>query len=389
MRNRFYSLIVPWFADGAMAFMQRAMPLLAVQLGVGPGLLGIMGASGQIVRLPLTLISGNLSEKVGRATVIVPAAVIIAAAAVGLGFTHTPAGILLFYAIGLGAFGVFYPPLQALIGDVSHPKRLRKNLGAFGIGWCVGGAMAGLTAGWLVKRGLPLTFFFGAGYVLVAGALALVWSRTTRPYVPNPSENEAEQTVDQTGWMSPGKLLVISRMGLVTGVFGVAAVGILFTPVAINILHWSKAETATIGSMAMVGQAVSVLSTYASAWWRGKLWPQIAAQSVLLACGIVICLASSKLILALAFLGVGLAHGIAYTAALYHGLMTGPSKGRQGGMHECIVSCGHIAGNILGGLVAQRIAPRAPFAMLSVLAVLCLIATMTVTLYGRRRPSGV
>ena len=371
-----------------MAFMQKAMPLLAVQLGVGPGLLGILGASGQMVRLPLTLISGNLSEKVGRAAVIVPAAVIIAAASVALGFTHTSAGILVFYAIGLGAFGIFYPPFQALIGDVSPPRRLRKNLGAFGIGWCVGGAAAGLTAGWLVKLGLPLTFFAGAVFAIVAGALAMIWSRTTRPYAPDPTENEADQAVDQTGWMCPAKLLIISRMGLVTGVFGIAIIAILFTPVAKRILHWSDAETAAITSMAMVGQAVSVLSTYASAWWRGKLWPQLASQTTLLGCGIVIFLASSKLILALAFLGVGLAHGVAYTAAFYHGLMTGPSKGRQGGIHECIVSCGHIAGNILGGFVAQKIAPRAPFAMLSVLAGICLIATMIVAAH-RRAPSGV
>lgn len=386
MKNRFYSLAGPWFADGAMALMQRAMPLLAVHLGVGPGLLGLMGASGQLLRLPLTLISGALSEKIGRATVIVPASIIIALSAIGLGFTHTHSGIFLFYTLGLGSFGIFYPPLQALIGDVSPPKRLRKNLGAFGIGWCVGGALAGLAAGWLVKFGLPLTFFVGAGYALIAGALVLVWSKTTRPYMPDPSESETAQAVNQKGWMHPGRLLIISRMGLVTGVFGVAAIGILFTPIGIK-LGWSKAEVATIGSMAMVGQAVSVLSTYASAWWRGKLWPQLLAQSVLLLCGLVIFTASSKLVLAMAFLGVGLAHGVAYTSALYLGLMIGSNNGRQGGIHECLVSSGHIAGNILGGLAGQLICPRAPFAMLSVISVLCMFTTL-ITAFSRRNAQG-
>lgn len=377
MKNRFFSLAVPWFADGAMALMQRAMPLLAAQIGVEAGILGLLGASGQILRLPMTLASGTLSEKVGRAAVIVPAAVVIALASVGLGFTKTEYGILVFYTLGLGFFGAFYPPLQALIGDVSPPKRLRKNLGAFGIGWCVGGAVAGLAAGWLVKIGLPVTFFVGAGYALVAGALVVIWSRTTKPYAPGPNETDADLQVDQTGWLCPNKLLIISRMGLVTGVFGVAAIGILFTPLGLE-LGWSMAEVAAIGSMAMVGQAVSVLGTYASAWWRGKLWPQLAAQALMVLCGLVIFAASSKLILAFAFLGVGLAHGVAYTAALYHGLMAGSSKGKQGGMHECLVSCGHIAGNILGGLVAQFISLRAPFAMLSVLGVMCMAATVVV-----------
>jgi MFS family permease len=365
--------------DGALALVQTAMPLLALRLGATSMLLGTIGWVAQAIRLPVCLTAGHLSEKVGRTRIIVPAACVFVIGCILFGHARSNLQVIVLYAMVMTAIGWFYPPLQALIGDVSERGQLTKNLGAFNIGWCVGGAVMGVAARWMVGAGLPVAFYAAAAAGVAALSLVLLWRRGTRgPVAHKPEEADQPAAPDDDG-----TLLLIARMGHFTGFFGYATIRILFPKLARSGLHWSETTIATAVAMVLVGQAAGILAANVSPWWRGKLWPQMMAQAVMLASGVVIALSASPIILGAAFLAVGGSLAIAYTAALYHGLSSRKDRGRNTGIHEALVAAGGISGCLIGGLVAQRISLTAPYHLLAGLAGSCLVVSAVL---WRRRP---
>lgn len=369
LKNRIYSLLIPLFMDGSLSLVQTAMPLLAVQLGASAVVLGSIGWISQAVRLPICFTSGHISEKIGRKTLIVPAAISIAIASFIFSKAYSITHVTILYAVIIASIGSFYPPLQAHIGDVSRRGQLTKNLGMFNIGWCVGGGVMAVVAARLIYIGIPTTFIVAAVGCAVAGLLVLFWKADTAGQ-DEPAEDVADQPEENT------KLLLIARLGHFTGFFGFATIRVLFPKVGISTLHWSEPEVAWAVAFLPIGQGVGMLLTTASPWWRGKLWPQIMAQGIMLVSGLIIAAASSRLFLTPAFFAVGFSLSIAYTAALYHGLAARKKRGKNTGIHEALVAAGGISGCLVGGLLADKISPQAPYIALSILATACLVVTV-------------
>lgn len=376
MNNRRFSLLIPWFMDGATALIFATVPLLALRFHADAMLLGAMGWIPQAVRLPICFTSGHLSEKYGRVKLIVPAACAVALAGVGLANTHSNAFILVYSILAVAAIGSFYPPLQAMVSDKSGRGELTKNLGAFNIGWCLGGAAMAMSVRWLVLYGLHNIFYLAAIGAVVAAALVILWARRG-------SSLPSQAAADDTPFPEyPSYLLLIARLGHFTGFFGLAIIRFLFPQLGHN-LGWSESSVATITGLAVAGQGVGMLITNTGPWWRGKLWPQLMAQGMLLTCGITITLVSSPVLIGAAAFVLGTALSVAYTAALYHGLAARKSKGRNAGLHEALVAAGSIAGCLLGGLAAQHISLRAPYVLIALAAIACLVTTAVVY---RNRP---
>lgn len=357
--------------DAGLAFMQTAVPLSALRFGVTNVQLGAVGWVAQAVRLPVCFISGRLSEKIGRSTITVPAAFVLAIICIVLARSGSYVEIIIFYTLGMAAIGAFYPPLQALIGDVSRHGELTKNVGVFNIGWCVGGAFAALSAGILIGIRLSLAFYAAALCGLAAGLSIMLWQRG-RAIRPQSSPIDIN-VVDNSS-----ALLLIARMGHFTGFFAFAIIRILFPKLGVS-LGWTKSEVAIVVAMLLVGQAVGILSANASPWWRGKVWPQLTAQAAMLVSAVGMAIVESPIIFALCFLVSGAALGIAYTAALYHGLSTGKNLGINTGIHESLVAAGNIFGCLIGGFAAQHISDRAPYALIAFLAVGCLLVSIALS----------
>ena len=347
--------------------LQTAMPLLAVQLGVNWMLLGTIGWIAQAFRTPICLASGSLSEKVGRKKIIIPSACLCALALVLLGRTTTYIQLIILYSLAMVMIGSFYPPLQARIADVSEQGQLRKNLGMFNIGWCVGGAVAGWTAGMLVGYGLSFLFYIGAGCCMLAAVLVFTWRG--RPVV-HATEDGSEPVGEDFG-----SLLTISRMGHFLGFFGYSTVRILFPKLAVDVFHWKQSTEALVVSLFLWGLGIGILMMNASPWWRGKLWAQIMAQCGMVVCALGVAFSRSPIVLGTLFFGFGIAQSIAYTGALYYGLSSRKGRGNNTGIHEALVAIGCVSGCLLGGMVAQHIAPVAPFVLLAGLAATALVIT--------------
>lgn len=381
--------------ESGLVLLQTAMPLLALHLGASYIMLGTIGWVAQAIRTPICFTSGHISERVGRAKIIVPAALLCAAIIVALGHAKNNTQVIVLYAVAMAAIGVFYPPLQAMIGDVSERGQLRKNLGMFNVGWCVGGAVAAWVAGQLVGAGLGLLFNVGAGCCVVAAILVLTWRGKA---VTHGSEDEESPEAVGEDF---GPLLPIARMGHFVAFVGFSMIRILFPKLAIESFGWSEAGVAKAIAVFLWGLGSGILLTNVSAWWRGKLWPQIVSQLAMVICaagvaaaayygprltlsdGRLLCdVPGFAIILGVCFFGFGMAQSIAYAGALYYGLSSRKGKGTNTGIHESLVAAGCVSGCLFGGLAAQWNA-IAPFVLLAGLAGVALVVTPVI---WARRP---
>lgn len=363
--------------ESGLALLTVAMPLLAVQFGASWMLLGTIGWVAQIVRTPVCFTAGPLSEKVGRAKLIIPAACICGASIAALSFARTNTHIIILYTIAMASIGAFYPSLQALIGDVSERGQLRKNIGMFNVGWCVGGATAALIGRWLVAIGLSKVFIIGGISSAFAAVLVLTWPHKPAAHTPENQDTESATGEDY------GPLLLISRMGHFTGFFGASVIRVLFPKLALETLHWSQSTVVTSVALLLWGLGIGILIINISPWWRSKLWPQIAAQAIMMISSLGVLFSSSPYILSALFFGFGVAHSVAYTGALYYGLSSRKGRGMNTGIHEGLVAAGSVLGCLLGGIVAQHIAMIAPFVLLSALAGCCI--PVSAVLWAKRQ----
>lgn len=370
LRNRRFSFFVPFFFDSAIAFVQTAVPLLAIRFGATEALLGWIGAIGSGVRTPTCLTSGRLSERVGRKRVIIPASFVFAAGCLLAVLSSSLVWVIAGYAMAMVAAGLFYPPLIALIGDISTRKELRKNLGSFNIGWCVGGAAAAVSAGLILKLGISALFYIAGAGTLVSALLVSVWRDGHR--------HSAAVADDSTAHMVHSRaLLLIGRMGMGLGFFTFQIVRMLFPKLGKSEFLWSEPMIALVVSMMLVGEAVGILGTSAHPWWRGKLWPQIAAQGAILSGGLAAVFSASPVVLGAAFFLIGAAITVPYTTALYYGISIN-LRGKNAGIHEGIVAGSGVTGCLLGGYVGSALTPRAPYALVGCVAFLCLVVSLMV-----------
>ena len=376
--------------ESGLVLLQLAVPLLAVRLGADWVMLGNIGWIAQATRVPICMTSGRLSDRVGRAAIIVPAALLCAIILIALSRTNSLPVVIVLFAIGMAGIGAFYPPLQALIGDASARGELRKNLGVYNIGWCIGGAVTAAIAGALVKYSLSILFYSGAACCTAAAILVLTWRTKGVGKVAQASDESCATEEDEPASPDFGVLLPIARIGHLTGFFGYAVIRVLFIKMGVTCFQWSKGTVAGIVAIFLWGLGAGILLTNVSAWWRGKLWPQLLAQATMLVCGVlaalvcspVLAMIRSAVVIGSLFFLLGVAQSIAYTGALYYGLCTREGKGNNTGIHETIVAVGCVSGCLLGGLTAQRFGIAAPFATLAIVAAMALVVSGV--LWGRK-----
>lgn len=153
------------------------IPLVATARGLAnPGLFYTVFA---VAMLLVRAKAGEISDRRGRAAVIVPGTLTAAAAFLVLGVTSGPTGVLVGGAIfGLG-FGAAQPALMALTTDRVPPAERGKALGTFYTAWELGIAAGAATSGWLLTSvDFSTLFLLGASAPVGAALLAL---RARRP----------------------------------------------------------------------------------------------------------------------------------------------------------------------------------------------------------------
>jgi MFS family permease len=160
-------------------------PLFFGSYGLGVAAIGVVKAVYPGVWGALQVITGPLSDRIGRKGLIAGGMLVQAA---GIWLTVLvpayPAWLLGAVLQGLGT-AMVYPTLLAVIGDVAHPSWRATSYGVYrlwrDLGYAVGAVVAGLVADWL---GMAAAIHVVAALTLLSGLVVLVRMRETLTALP-------------------------------------------------------------------------------------------------------------------------------------------------------------------------------------------------------------
>ncbi|SDL09361.1 Predicted arabinose efflux permease, MFS family [Cryobacterium psychrotolerans] len=153
-------------------------PILFASAGLSLERIGILAAVYPAVWGAGQLITGGLSDRIGRKWLIV-GGMIVQAVALGMVAVGDSFGIWLAAAVLLGAgTAMVYPTLLAAIGDVAHPEWRARSVGAYRLwrdgGFAVGALLSGLIAD---AFGIPAAVAVVAALTAASGLVVAVRMR--------------------------------------------------------------------------------------------------------------------------------------------------------------------------------------------------------------------
>ncbi len=351
---------------------------LAVELGAGPGAVGLLTAAHGAVVVVVLPLMGAAVDRFGRRLFLTSGALVMAAASAA----YAEVGELGPFLYGLRlvqglAFAMVFAAGGALAVDLAPPERLGQAIGLYGLSFLAMNAIApavvehvSLRAGWGVAFGTA-----GVGALLCA-ALSL---RVREPPLAAAGEGDGSTL-----------LQVARRPGRVVSLLVIALVGSALS--AVFAFHQLYALSLGIERVSQFFVAYSTSAVLMRAGFGHLMdrWGHLrsAVAALVLYVGVVLAVVELELLgLVLLGAGLGVAHGVfypAFNAAVVAGAAAA-ERGRLMALFQAAFQVGMAGGGLGFGLLAEVAGYPAVFQCASVglgVALLLLLRT------GRRAAAG-
>jgi len=337
--------------DGAFFLILAAIPFKVLSLGGGPVALGLVPALGAVTYIVLTPLAGRLSDRVGRTWLCLAGNTIL----IGFTFLAYRSGELSLLLLAIPLMGVgkalYWPGVQAAVGDLSAGGRLERNIGFFNVAWSSGKSLGFLACGLLLGAfGFRTTFLCGAAMVVLAFVL-LPRGRLVRPRRPA-GDVEGEQIA--AAEVPEPLRRTFRHMAWLANLAAYGAGGVLahHLPKWFAEIGWHEGRFGLfLGAIFLVQTVAFVLLagtlrfTYSA---RFLLIPQLLAGIGLLTLPWLQTLGEFLLLAPV----LGFTFGIAYAASIFYSLHTRTERGFYAGIHESLIGVGGFLPPLLGGLLA-------------------------------------
>jgi MFS family permease len=370
--------LVSLLMDMSVAGVIFAVSRRAAELGASASELGWLGAAWIGLYALLALVTGRVSDRVGRRQLAFIGCIIAALMTVACSLT-TRIGLLLVYsAIFGGGVACFWPSIIAWLGEGLAGHALAARLTTFGVAWNIGLLVGYSLCGLLFKHGPSLAFNASTGSILLAALLLLLPARQ-----PSGAATERSQP-DETMEIPPGRgFRKTAWLANFATNFALAGTAALFPQLATHLGIGADIH----GGLLAAGRAAA-LATFAALqflmFWRTRLWPLWVAQLCCAASIVWIGLAHATWMFAAAWIVGGAVSGYTYQASIYFTLEEMIEKGKGSGFHEAILGSGMFFGPLLAGWVGNHYGMRLPYFFCAVMQV-ALVAVQVMVVWTRRR----
>ncbi len=377
-------LAASFAVDFAVSMVSLAIQFLGIHLGAPPFILGLYGAAGAGVYAVMCLVAGRLSDRFGRRIAAV-ALVVVGTIWLIIGRQRVPLALLAFIPFGSATLALFWPSIQAWLGDLSPtPERLARALGTFNVLWTAGLMLGPVASGylWLVHHYAPFFAGTAVAWLTATALLAVPVFRSSRRHGPDAHETDQPNALADA-------FLPIAWTANYASWYAAGCTRALFPKLA-DVLGFSEVLTGWLIFAFYVGQVATFFALRQTKGWQYKRWPLLAGLLCGLAGMSIVVAAHSPLTFAVGLAVAGTSVGVTYVASLFYSLQAPlERRGRRSGIHEAIVGAGLSTGPLFGGAAATFTSARAPFAACVAVFAVVLVAVLILALRARaaRQPA--
>ncbi len=343
------------------------LPLYAQQQSGGAALAGALGSVYALMELFAGPVIGALSDRFGRRPVLLLCLLGTAVSYVMLGLAQSL--LVIFLAVALdGITGGNLSTAYAYVADITSPADRARGMSlvgaAFGLGLMAGPAFGGF----LSAYGLSLPAFVAAGVAFAN----IVFGLFVLPESLPPERRIVTPPVRMLNWVSQlsGLLRLLPLRSLLAGMF---LLNLAFSGLQNNFPLYSQARFAwTPAQNGLFYAFVGVCAALVQGVLFARLIPVFGERR--LARGGLVCMAVGLAAMALApeawllfpavaLVALGTGTAIPSLTALASHRLPSNAQGRLMGGTQALLSLTMILGPSLAGIVFERIAPPAPYAL--------------------------
>ncbi|MEN6627148.1 MAG: MFS transporter [Candidatus Sumerlaeia bacterium] len=370
-----YFLVPAFFVECAAFMLALAQPIDALERfhanGFQLGLLGMLSNGGYAA---MALVAGRLSDRTGRRPWMLAGLAAQIALALLMPVSNSFVFLLAVSALQLTLLGCFWAPFIGTLSDATTPAAMSAVLARFNISWCIGAMLGSTTNSVLYEMlGTRAPYLGAAAYFCVALAV-LTLTRPASGQIAKPEQLEIHPRVGHykiLAWLALSSNFFVAGMLVYLFPYLAASGPTPLAPEFISGLHVFR-----LGAMLATFAAMG-----ATRVWHFSPGPYHAAYGLLILMLLLTATVHHPLLLALPFVGVGVALGMAYALSIYYSTLE-PEKGSNLGFHEALLALGATTGPIYGG-VLMKLTGRPDVAFW--LGALPLMAVWTIHIIIRRR----
>ncbi|NPV47725.1 MAG: MFS transporter [Armatimonadetes bacterium] len=350
-------MAVSLLVDLAVSCVVLGAQFLAIELGASPLVLGLIGTVGSLAYALSCVVSGTVSDRLGRKPLAVMACVVSAAVWLAMGRASNPYHLVALAPLSGAALAFFWPPAQAWLGELSgaSPQRLNHNLSLFNIAWTTGIMTGPWVAGQTWEYGHVLPFVIGTALGLLGAAilLAIPARLANGPQPPAVSVSAPPRLVHL--------FLLLAWVGNWASWYARGTVSTLYPKLGLDLAH-SHALVGTLILILGVAQLLAFALARFTVRWHYSLPILVAAEVLGLAGMAAGAWVHTPLWFAVAFSAIGICAGVTYVSSLTYALHgQASSRGKRSGLHEAVLGMGAVAGPLVGGVLGEAFGLRASF----------------------------
>lgn len=369
MRRRAGKYLFTFLLMFAIGLGLPISPLLASQLGATWIEVGLMGAAWGVVFTFSAVLTGRISDRIGRKPVLAMSGALSALAALLFIRASSVSELIAIRGLEGLAWSCFWPVMEALATETADTEQVGKGIGlvttvytlAFAIGSFAGGFIAGV-------YGFSSVFATYCGMASLA-TLTILFVEERRPAAPQQkmrSEPALSEFLSKT--VVSGNFLGASYT------FGLASVMALLSVYAIGLgipVFW----IGVIFSIFWTGRVIGAVSAGSASDRFGR--KRVALFGLILGSAgfLLVGLAAESRVLVIGTLLAGFSVGAAFPVSVAM-IADGIGVERRGGamgLYEMVCASVFMMASALGGFTSEVVSPRTPYAFSSAIFVSCAI----------------
>ena len=390
--NRILLFLIPFFFECITSYFSLSIPYLVMDLGGNQAQIGVISTIFVVAQLPIFFIIGKLVNKFGKFPMIYCGAAIITAFILFTGYSPKLYILTVLASLGFLGHAIFYPSLQALMGDYSSNENRPRNVGIYNMGWCFGSAFVGVSRSYIVEIFNSINSLLYAGFI--CGIICIILVTVNYFMLKNKAKQVAGEEIEEPTPHNNNIYLLIGRLGLFVGFLSHGAYNYIL-PKLLREKGWSDPIILQVTGMFLIGQAVGVILCAFWKFWRERIYPQVLANIVFLVSALIVVLliqtdlfktivTKENILLCILFLMCGFSMAVCYTMALFHAVSSDKKeRPKNTGFHEGIVAGGIVVACLIGSVGGKLfdLTGFVPFKLLCFYFIMCWVV-LNIILYG-------